>query len=588
MLFLDGDPAIPEETVKSTVSLTVTIAWAAAAIVAAYLLVTIASALINRLARGRPLLQDMALRLRRPLRALLMVVAIWVAFRISASAHQDEAWYDPLRHGLLIASIIAGAWLVGAMAFVVEDRTLARTSVASNDRHARRVQTQISILRRVTVAVIVILAVAAVLLTFPQVRLAGASILASAGLLSVVVGVAAQSSLANTIAGMQIAFTDAIRVDDVVVLDGEFGRIEEITLTYVVVHVWDDRRIILPSTYFTTTPFENWTRRAADLLGTVEIDVDFRVPLHAMRAELSRLLDSAPQWDRRTGVLEVTGATDGVVRARALVSAADAPNLWDLRCTVREGLIDWLQREAPYAMVRRRYESVEAAVLEQAEAPGAVEQGTGQGGEQGADGSGGADGAAGSSPADVPARTPRPGAPVVLPGTLTPRRDADGEGTGESDGSSKAAATRSRPGKAPRRPSVHDRQLPTPAQSAASAASAVEPAGETVLLGDVRSPRAQDATVVMAPTPTERPGLYSGSEEAEARSRNFAGPGQEAIDEREELAERRLTGELPVGDGEDGADDRRRGRLARDSGDGGPTAGPGEGGDGGGGGGDGQ
>ena len=199
-------------------------------------------------------------------------------------------------------------------------------------------------------------AIAAILLTFPSARALGASLLASAGLISIVAGLAAQSSLANVFAGLQLAFTDAIRVDDVVVVADEWGRIEEITLTYVVVHVWDDRRLILPSTYFTTTPFENWTRRAADLLGTVELDVDWEVPVEAMRTELTRLLQDTDLWDRRVGILQVTDAVGGVVRVRALASAVDAPTLFDLRCYVREGLVGWLQREAPQSLPKTRWE----------------------------------------------------------------------------------------------------------------------------------------------------------------------------------------------------------------------------------------
>jgi hypothetical protein len=204
--------------------------------------------------------------------------------------------------------------------------------------------------------VLVVCAIAGILLTFPSARALGASLLASAGLISIVAGLAAQSSLANMFAGLQLAFTDAIRVDDVVVIDDEWGRIEEITLTYVVVHVWDDRRLILPSTYFTTTPFENWTRRAADLLGTVELDLDWDVPVEQMRAELVRLLDHTDLWDRRVGVLQVTDAVGGYVRVRALASAVDAPTLFDLRCYVREGLVAWLQDVAPQAIPRSRWE----------------------------------------------------------------------------------------------------------------------------------------------------------------------------------------------------------------------------------------
>lgn len=325
-----------------------------AAVVIAYLAATLIAVLVRRVARKSAVAADLTRRSRRPMRAFLLVVAVWIALRLSTD---PAAWTRTAEHVLLIAFIITGAWLIGSLAFVLEDAALQRYRIdVADNRHARRVRTQVQVLRRITVAVLVLCAIAAILLTFPSARALGASLLASAGLISIVAGLAAQSSLANVFAGMQLAFTDAIRVDDVVVVDQQWGRIEEITLTYVVVHIWDDRRLILPSTYFTTTPFENWTRRAADLLGTVELDVDWDVPVEAMRAELGRLLQDTDLWDRRVGILQVTDAVGGVVRVRALASAVDAPTLFDLRCYVREGLVAWLQREAPQALPKTRWE----------------------------------------------------------------------------------------------------------------------------------------------------------------------------------------------------------------------------------------
>ncbi|WP_426592847.1 mechanosensitive ion channel family protein [Cellulomonas sp. McL0617] len=325
-----------------------------AAIVVAYVLATLIAALVGRVARRSSVAADLSRRSRRPLRAVLLVIAIWVALRLST----DPAdWTVQTEHVLLIALIITVTWLIGSLAFVLEDTAVQRYRIdVVDNRHARRVRTQVQVLRRITVAILVVCAVAGILLTFPQARALGASLLASAGLISIVAGLAAQSSLANVFAGLQLAFTDAIRVDDVVVVDTQWGRIEEITLTYVVVHIWDDRRLILPSTYFTTTPFENWTRRAADLLGTVELDLDWEVPVEQMRAELVRLLEHTDLWDHRVGVLQVTDAIGGHVRVRALASAVDAPTLFDLRCYVREGLVAWLQDVAPQGMPRTRWE----------------------------------------------------------------------------------------------------------------------------------------------------------------------------------------------------------------------------------------
>lgn len=363
--------ATTEEAVDTARDVLVPVLWVAGGVLVALLAAVLIGAVVRTVAKKSVLAADLARRSKRPLRALLIVIAVWVALAISVpDADWETSWMRAIGHVLLIAVIAAATWLVGTLAFVVEDLALSRYRVDVKDnRHARRVRTQVQLLRRITVAVLVIVGVAAVLLTFPGVSAFGASLLASAGLLSVVAGLAAQSSLANVFAGLQIAFTDGIRVDDVVIVEDQWGRIEEITLTYVVVHIWDDRRLILPSTYFTQTPFENWTRRAAELLGTVEIDVDWQVPVDELRAELNRLLADTDLWDHRVGILQVTDAVNGVVRLRALASAVDAPTLFDLRCYLREGLVSYLQRSAPQGLPRTRIETTKGAPLPVAEAP---------------------------------------------------------------------------------------------------------------------------------------------------------------------------------------------------------------------------
>jgi hypothetical protein len=257
-------------------------------------------------------------------------------------------------------TIVAAAWLVCALAIFFEDLGLRRYRVdVADNRVARRVRTQVLIIRRLTVVAIVVVAIGAVLLTFPGARTAGASVLASAGLVSIVAGLAAQSTLANVFAGMQLAFSDAIRVDDVVIVETEWGRVEEITLTYVVVHIWDDRRMVLPSTYFTTTPFQNWTRTKSELLGAVELDLDWRATPALMREELDRILAGTELWDGRVAVLQVTDAVGGYVRIRVLVSAVDAPTLFDLRCLVRERLVTFLHETSPQSLPRTRVQLVD-------------------------------------------------------------------------------------------------------------------------------------------------------------------------------------------------------------------------------------
>ena len=267
---------------------------------------------------------------------------------------------------LLITLIATLTWLMIGLVQVAERRMIARfgggdDEISDADRRWRRVRTQVTVLRRLAIAVVAILGGAAILMTFPSFSDIGTTVFASAGVLSVVAGLAAQTSLGAVFAGMQIAFSGAIRVGDVVQLENGqwWGRIEEITLSYVVVRLWDERRLVLPCTYFTTEPFENWTRSATEIMGTVEFDVDFSVPFSDMRAELDRLLADSDLWDGRRGVLQVTDAVGGVVRVRIVVSAPNAGALFDLRCAVREGLVDWVQHRG--VLPTQRIEAAESA-----------------------------------------------------------------------------------------------------------------------------------------------------------------------------------------------------------------------------------
>ncbi|WP_100059440.1 mechanosensitive ion channel domain-containing protein [Leifsonia xyli] len=299
-------------------------------------------------------------RSRLPFRLFLLVVVLWIAVAVTLPPDTTEAWRTGIHHAFLILAIATGTWFAAALVIFVEDLGLARYRLdVPDNRYARRVRTQVLILRRLTVVAAVVIGLGAILLTFPALQAAGASLLASAGIIGIIAGVAAQSSLANLFAGIQLAFSDAIRIDDVVVVEQQWGTIEEITLTYVVVHVWDDRRLVLPSTYFTTKPFENWTRQHSELLGSVEFDLDWRVSTGGMRAELNRVLAGTDLWDHRTGILQVTDAVGGFVRVRVLVTAKDAPTLFDLRCLIRERLIDWMQRYSPASLPRQRVELVE-------------------------------------------------------------------------------------------------------------------------------------------------------------------------------------------------------------------------------------
>jgi len=321
--------------------------------------------LLQRLARRTSSMVMFALYqyLRAPSRVLIPL------FLFSATLpglKVDRDLQTILKHLFSIAVIAAVAWLLIRSTYVVQVWIVSRYDIQSkNNLHARKVLTQTKILQRVLIAIITLVTVAAMLMTIDGVRQIGVSLLASAGVAGIVVGFAAQRSLGTLLAGLQVAITQPIRLDDVVVVEGEWGKVEEITLTYVVVLIWDLRRLVLPITYFIEKPFQNWTRVTSDLIGTVFIYTDYEVPLQELRAELERLAKSSPLWDGKTCVLQVTNASERSLELRALVSSADSSSSWDLRCYVREGLIDFIRRNYPQSLPRLR---TEFAPLPQAQA----------------------------------------------------------------------------------------------------------------------------------------------------------------------------------------------------------------------------
>ena len=258
--------------------------------------------------------------------------------------------------------------LIGAIGFIVVQlvNTFEKTRLgelvrdAKDDLEARKVETRVKVFRKVAVAFILLITVAAMLMTFDSMRTIGTSVLASAGVLGVVVGFAAQKTLSLMLAGLQIAFTQPIRLGDVVIVEREWGRIEEIRLTYVVVRIWDLRRLIVPINYFIEKPFENWTRRKSDLLCSVVLYCDYTVPLKALRDELDRVLDESSLWDRKLKNIQVTDSKPEGIEVRVLVSAADSDTGWDLRCELREKLIDFMQRNYPESLPRVRAELASA------------------------------------------------------------------------------------------------------------------------------------------------------------------------------------------------------------------------------------
>jgi small-conductance mechanosensitive channel len=263
--------------------------------------------------------------------------------------------FEVLRRLVEIVLIITFAWGLIKTVDVVEDQVLLRYQLNGGDNlRVRKLFTQLQFIKKVVMSLIVLVAAGLVLMSFETVRRLGTGLLTSAGIASVIVGFAAQRSISNLLAGFQIAFTQPIRIDDVLVVEGEWGRVEEITFTYVVLRIWDERRLVLPLNHFIEKPFQNWTRNSAQILGTVHLQTDYTVPVEAVRAELQRVVESSPHWDRRVCVLHVTDSKDRTLELRALVSAADAGAVWELRCAVREQLVAFLQREYPDALPRTR------------------------------------------------------------------------------------------------------------------------------------------------------------------------------------------------------------------------------------------
>ncbi|ACF10731.1 MscS Mechanosensitive ion channel [Chlorobaculum parvum NCIB 8327] len=263
-----------------------------------------------------------------------------------------------LKHLFLILSIVTAAWFIMRMLAVLEQFILSHYQSRSGQSEiaAKKVATNVSLARKILNALIIVLAVSGVLMTFDTVRQVGLSILASAGIAGVILGFAAQKSLGTLIAGIQIAISQPISIDDVVIVEGEWGRIEEITLTYVVVLIWDQRRMIVPITWFLDKPFQNWTRTSTELLGTVYLYVDYAIPVESIRQELESIVASTPLWDKRVVRLHVTKATDKTVELRALMSAANSSDLWELRCLVRERLIDFIRINYPAGLPKVRME----------------------------------------------------------------------------------------------------------------------------------------------------------------------------------------------------------------------------------------
>jgi small-conductance mechanosensitive channel len=291
-----------------------------------------------------------------PGRLALVIAAVSL---VSTVAPIPPEWQAGMRHVLLVATIALVGWIAVTAIHIATIIYLRRFKLDAEDNLlARKHVTQMRILQRAGVTLVVLVTTAIALMTFGPVRQYGVSLLASAGAAGLILGLAMQPVLSNLVAGIQIAITQPIRIEDAIIVEGEWGWVEEITATYVVVRLWDWRRLVLPLTYFIQKPFQNWTRDGASLIGSVFLYLDHTAPIDAMRRKLNEIAEASPLWDKRVVTLQVTDAKEAVIEVRILVSARNAPQAWDLRCEVREKMIAWLREAHRDALPRRRAEVV--------------------------------------------------------------------------------------------------------------------------------------------------------------------------------------------------------------------------------------
>ena len=359
-----------EAAVATTIDLTLLIlgplVGAFVGVVVSVLLSALARKALSKAATASSILA----RVRRPGHFTFAAWGAWAGLGIALVNPHLSDWNGTsittfLMHVLLIVALACLTWMAYAAAWVFEDAAKARQD--SDQGRSRRFETQAQVLRRLTQSIVVVVGIVAIIGTFEVARQAMTTVLASAGVISVIFGLAAQQTLGNVFAGLQLAFTDAIRVGDVVVAGEkkETGSVEEITLSYVVVRIWDERRLIIPCRYFTQTPFENWTRRAAAQLGTVELKLDWSAPMTLIRAKVEQLLTATDLWDGRTWGVQITDSDEYTVTVRVLVSAKNSGHLSDLRAYLREQIIAWIVTEEPWARPAQRIEPRQTVTVEQ-------------------------------------------------------------------------------------------------------------------------------------------------------------------------------------------------------------------------------
>jgi small-conductance mechanosensitive channel len=329
--------------------------WAAAVVLVTQVVHRLARPVLRRMAGWSLVLRAMIERGDKPVQVLAPLLILQLAWQ---AADDDLTGIATVRHANSVLLIMGLTWLAMALIRGVADGILARHPADVGDNlAARSIHTQTRVLSRIASSAALVAGIACVLMTFPGARQFGASLLASAGVVGLVAGIAARSVFTNLLAGLQIALTQPIRIDDVLIVEGEWGRVEEITATYVVLRIWDDRRLIVPLGWFIEHPFQNWTRTSSALLGTVFLWLDYTTPVDAVRAEAQRLCEASRHWDKRLCLVQVTDTNEQAMQLRVLVSAADSGAAFDLRCELREGLLTFLAAQHAHTLPRRRVQA---------------------------------------------------------------------------------------------------------------------------------------------------------------------------------------------------------------------------------------
>ena len=535
-----------EAAVATTIDLTLLILGPIVGAFVGIVVSVLLSALARRALSKAATASSILARVRRPGHFTFAAWGAWAGLGIALVNPHLSDWNGTsittfLMHVLLIVALACLTWMAYAAAWVFEDAAKARQD--SDQGRSRRFETQAQVLRRLTQSIVVVVGAVAIIGTFEVARQAMTTVLASAGVISVIAGLAAQQTLGNVFAGLQLAFTDAIRVGDVVVAGDkhETGSVEEITLSYVVVRIWDERRLIIPCRYFTQTPFENWTRRAAAQLGTVELKLDWSAPMALIRAKVEQLLSATDLWDGRTWGVQITDSDEYTVTVRILVSAKNSGHLSDLRAYLREQLISWIVTEEPWARPAQRIEPRQTVTVEQDMSRERIARLAAElAGISGTNEAGAASGAS-ASHAGAPASAGEQSGAAT--GGAASAISASGDAaTAPKDPvhAARMVAAR-RKAKRARRRAMADRQRELAEGGPSASRDETQVISKSALRKIIEAAGNANPQLTQTLTATsigrgER--FFSGSAEAEARAAALEGPGEEAFAEREAEARR--------------------------------------------------